>query len=627
MRLLPTTLARQLTRPFAPLVLLPAVLGLCACGGQGSGDDTGSTATTGPTGTTGTTGTTTSTPWHLDLDPNCSPFAMADDCLTPWPNLTTMVDDSTSETGLRLNYSLEMFHSPDGELPVDPAIFNGFDGVSPISPVLINLGRDVDDALLHGPGDEEASLASDSAMALVRVSDGSRVPLLVEMDQSNRDLDYDGRWALILRPVAPLEPGERYVVALTTDLVDTDGAPFTSPDAFVALRDGLTTDDDRVEGMRDRYEQVLFPALSTAGLSRQDLLVAWEYQVASREQILGPITGMRDQALATIAKTGMDYTVDDIITDPNDDVSLVVTGTFAPPSFLSDQELVYSDDNYSAIQQKVRASYDYTMVIPSGLSADQSVPLVVIGHGIFGSGRDYIYSGSPAPLFQYMAQQAGVVLVATDWIGLSSGDLDLIIKEVVPDISRIRIITDRLAQHRADRAGTQRPPVPRFSRSHPRATPARPRPIVLLRRQPGRHPGHQPDRSGRRDQPLIPGGARSGLGQYDAALCSLRRDRHPDGSALPRSPHPARVHQRLAVLVRRQRPGQPGSADPRARDADRARPRSDRGLRGPQPGHRDPGSDRRCQPLGDRHRPNLRRRHRQRTAERRRGPDPDPAAG
>ncbi len=49
-------------------------------------------------------------------------------------------------------------------------------------------------------------------------------------------------------------------------------------------------------------------------------------------------------------------------------------------------------------------------------------------------------------MFHPLVQDAGVVLVATDWIGLSSGDLDLIITEVIQDLNRISIVTDRLQQ-------------------------------------------------------------------------------------------------------------------------------------------------------------------------------------
>ncbi|RME20620.1 MAG: hypothetical protein D6798_20075 [Deltaproteobacteria bacterium] len=384
--------------------------------------------------------------WHLDLDPDCSPFAMADDCLTPWPNMERMAADPSSETGLRLSYDTSMFWSPDGELPLDPSIVNLFDGVSPTQPAIVNLGRDVAPDLLSGLGDDAQSLADDAAIALVRVATGERVPLLTEMDRSNRELGYDGRYALIIRPTTPLEPGERYVVALTDDLVDVDGQPFDSPDAFTALRDDIATDDARVEDLRDRYDNTLFPALEQAGLPREHLLLAWEYQVASEAQILGPITSMRDQALADIEEGGVPFTVDLVEQAPNDRVAFLVEGEFQPPSFLVDNELAYADDAYSAVLQSDRQSFEYTMIVPAGLAPGEPVPLVVMGHGLFGQGRDYLTSGGVGEVVQEMAVQAGAVVIATDWIGLSGGDLDLILEEVVPDIARIRIVTDRLAQ-------------------------------------------------------------------------------------------------------------------------------------------------------------------------------------
>jgi len=416
--------------------MLALLLALLACtpkpadSGAGASDDTA--AATDPV--------------DLGLDPACSPFAMADDCLTPWPNMNTTAEDPGSSTGLRLNYSLDMFRSPDGELPLDPGILNPFDGVSAISPVLLNLGRDVDPAQLAGHGDEAQSLEWDYPLALVQVSTGQRVPLLTEMDEGNRDKDYPGRWALILRPLQPLEPGERYVVGVTTALRDADGAPFDPPPAFLALRDGVPTTDERVEGMRTRYEDTLFPALETAGLRREDLLVAWEYQVASRDQALGPILSMKEQAQADMDANGIPFTVDSVEVDPNDQVAFIVEGTFQPPTFLIDNTLVMSDDNYSAVLQSDRPSYPFTLVVPKGLPTDASVPLVVMGHGIFGSGHDYTTGGGVGAIVQDMAWQAGVVVVATDWIGLSNGDLDLILTEVVPDIARVRVVTDRLAQ-------------------------------------------------------------------------------------------------------------------------------------------------------------------------------------
>ncbi|MCB9779579.1 MAG: hypothetical protein H6742_13530 [Alphaproteobacteria bacterium] len=385
---------------------------------------------------------------ELSLDPDCSPFNVGGDCLTPWPSTFHMAPDGASETGLRLDYSVEMLASPDGPLPVDPGMFNRYDGISVTSPLLVLLGRDVDDAFLFGLEDAGASLAADADVVLMDSETGARVPLMVELDMNNRDdADYTGRHALILRPVAPMTPGRRYVAALTTDLRDVDGAAFDVSPAFQALVEGARTTDRRLEAARDRYDDVLFPTLEAAGYPRQDLLVAFEVQVASDAQSLGPILSMKEAAAAALAEASPAYTLDSVQVDPDDDVALIVQGTFRPPSFLDDNELRYADDAYSVeLSPDEWPAYPFTMVVPKGLPEGEPVPLVVMGHGIFGSGSSWLTGGGVGQITQAMAAQAGVVLIATDWIGLSSGDLSLIIAEVVPDLGRVRIVTDRLAQ-------------------------------------------------------------------------------------------------------------------------------------------------------------------------------------
>ena len=209
---------------------------------------TGSDGTDGADGSDGTDGTD---PVELGLDPACSPFNAAGDCLTPWPSVFHMAEDPDSETGLRLDYGLDMLTGPGDELPVDPGMFNRYDGVSVTSPLLMLLGRDVHPDQLFGLDQEGASLAEPSPYVLLHSETGERVPLHVEMDQNNRsDATYEGRHALILRPMTPLEPGAVYTAAISTALTDTDGAPFAASPGFEALRDGVITTDDRIEGVR-----------------------------------------------------------------------------------------------------------------------------------------------------------------------------------------------------------------------------------------------------------------------------------------------------------------------------------------------------------------------------------------
>ena len=415
-----------------------------------SGDDTGgSDGTDGSDGGDGTDGgdgdDTGTAPWDITRVAGCNPLNLAGDCLTPFPSMWSFAAAADSPTGVVLAIDRDDFVSPDGPLPVDPAIFDGADGVSPTMPVLVNLGVDVDPAHLWGHGEAAASMAEDAPIALVHLGTGARVPLLTEMDQNNRTDEHAGRHALILRPVVPLEPGARYGVALTSGLTDADGGALPVPEAFVALRDGIPTSDAEVEAMRPAHE-ALFAALEGAGYPREALILAWELPVASTEQLVGPVRSMRAAAGADIAENGLSYTVDSVSLDPDANTGWIVEGRFSPPSFLTDDNELVMDGTAAVLQEGTRPTYPYTLVIPAVAKTRGELPLLIFGHGLFGTGRATLTSGEGGARIRRLADEFGAVVVATDWIGLSGGDLDLIISEVVPDISRISVVTDRLAQ-------------------------------------------------------------------------------------------------------------------------------------------------------------------------------------
>lgn len=381
---------------------------------------------------------------RLDWDPDCNPMAMAGDCLLPLPSRHWMVEDPASPTGLRFDYRDDTFQSPDGPLPIQISRFNSLDGAPPTAPILLNLGRDVHINALWGLDEAEASMSADAPLALIHLDTGARVPLLTEMDQNNRDLAggaYTGRHALILRPLAPMQPGGRYAVLVSDDLRDSENQPFSSPPVFAALRDNVLTDDDTIEGMRPRYEDI-FAAAEAAGYPRERLLLAWDLQVASEEQVLGPILSMRELTLAS-AEAGIPYAITSVEYDVDADTHMRVRGTFHPPNFLDPESNLVLTENAASLQTD-RPAYPFTMLIPAGLTGP--APLVVFGHGIFGSGDSYLSGWIGQDVIAPLARQSQAVIVATDWIGLSEADFDLIRDEVIPDLSRINLITDRLAQ-------------------------------------------------------------------------------------------------------------------------------------------------------------------------------------
>ncbi len=387
----------------------------------------------------------TAEPWAIEWDEACNPLSTADDCFLPFPSLYYTVEADTP-TGLRLDYEIEDFHSPDGPLPVDPAMFDWADGASPVSPILVSFGVDIDPAFLSGWGAQEATVQPGAPIALIHAETGVAVPLLTEMDQNNRaDSSYDARHPLILRPQAPLELGARYLALLTRDITDTDGMSLDSPDVFVALRDGIITDDVTVEGMRPHFEG-LFEVAEEAGWAREELLLAWDFQVASSESVLGPIRSMRSQAFERIRAEGIDFTIDSVEVAPNDNVAWLVKGRFTAPGFLTDDNSLERDAEGGIVLQETGVEADFTMVIPPQGETEGDLPLVVIGHGLFGTGEWMLDSGTAEGLTQPLAAELGAVLIATNWIGLSGGDIQLIISEVLTDMSRITVVTDRLVQ-------------------------------------------------------------------------------------------------------------------------------------------------------------------------------------
>ncbi|MFM2247869.1 MAG: hypothetical protein RL071_3944, partial [Pseudomonadota bacterium] len=381
----------------------------------------------------------------IEWDEACNPLNLAGDCLLPWPSDMLTVADASSETGRRYALTATDFVSPDGPLPADPSRWDYADGASPTSPILVHFGVDVDPAQLSTLAVAEAgSPALTDPIVLLRLSDGAPVRILTEMDQNARDSGHEGRHALIIRPLEPLAFGERYAVALREDLRGADGAALPRSAPFDAWRDGVITDSDALEALRPEVDALL-GALEGFGLPRAELRLAWAFTVKSEAGGTGLQRDMRAQAYAQIADDGVPYVIDAVVVDPSADVAALVRGRFQPPLFLNADNNIELD-GYGAVLQSDPVDFPFTLVVPAVARERRGLPLAIIGHGIFGRGDEMLSGWIGEGVTWPLSNELGAVLLATDWIGLSGGDLDLIIDEVVPDLGRINLVTDRLAQ-------------------------------------------------------------------------------------------------------------------------------------------------------------------------------------
>lgn len=386
---------------------------------------------------------TTAAPIEVATVPGCNILSPSDSCLLPFPSRWNESADDTSPTGVRWSLDPQDLPLRGGETPLDAAPFNAADGASPVVPILVHFGFDLDLSNAPGLTSVPSSVEGDPPIALFNMDTGQRIRFFAEMD-ANVESGYEGRYALILRPMEPMEMGSRTVVVIRDDVLKKDGSPITPPPAFAALRDGQITTNQEIEDVRPAYEEI-FTFLGEHGYARERTVLAWDFHVASEEYLLGSVLSMRETVFDIVGKGELQYTITKVEDNPNENTLRIVEGDFEVPTYLKEDDTFEYDAQHHPILQAQNRMYPYTMVIPKK-AAGGPLPLVVIGHGIFGEGRAFLTGDGDGQALQKLAQDFGAVLVATDWIGLSGPDLNQIADEVTQNLDRVSIITDKLQQ-------------------------------------------------------------------------------------------------------------------------------------------------------------------------------------
>lgn len=425
-------------------------------------------------------------------DPDCE-ILNAMECALPYPS-SRFLSRANTPTGVRLAIPQVALPTVNGPpIPVD--MLNELDGFSPTVQILMGFPEGVDlvasglsrllPPCLGAPGEDpecipdtdtpwegvrsydDRSLDPEHPTVLLRWSrddggdgdkdgdkdkdrdrggrsGGERVLHWTEPDGR---LIFPDRQAFILRPAESLIPGERYIVAVRR-LVARDGTEIEAEAPFAALRDRRPTDIPQLRERRGRFEKI-FRELRRAGIDRKDLVLAFDFTVQSEHQLTHQMLTMRDTAFEWLAKQEQPtFQVAGVrdrgdCSDPSQIVWKEVDGTFQSPLFLEEaptpdnvpQHSVDGNDR-PVMNGTMDAPFDIS--IPCLLHPDNGDPsaevyTILLGHGIFGTGRGMVrgiptgfggaldaYDGSPAPGGgTRTTRRWNYIAGATNWTGWS----------------------------------------------------------------------------------------------------------------------------------------------------------------------------------------------------------------
>jgi hypothetical protein len=416
-------------------------------GGGGGGTAGGGGGTTGGGATGGATAT------EGGGAGRCDDFDVAV-CLQPWPNDYFTRADSTTSTGRRLDLQLLNMPKNVDEKPIDPTDMNRADGFSPGNSIVTKvpgLGTQaaLDSAGVVGIKTLDAYDDPGQPIVVIDAQTGERHPVWAEIDSNpvdGSDNPDEPNRNVIIRPSRNFLDGHRYIVALRR-LRNDAGDPVAPAEAFRVFRDKVTqpAQPAHVEARRPHME-ALFATLADAGVPRDDLYLAWDFTVATTQNLLlDRMLKIRDHAFGLRGDTNLadlkvqgtspefsvTETEDFAAPDP---IARTVRGTVTVPCylFLNPQPqapgapncgpgatfFIPPGSNQPLIQPAVGTPAGITLAkfvchIPRTALTTPS-RLVMYGHGLFGS-RNEAGSGAQRAL----ASEHNFTVCATDWVGMS----------------------------------------------------------------------------------------------------------------------------------------------------------------------------------------------------------------
>jgi hypothetical protein len=213
---------------------------------------------------------------------------------------------------------------------------------------------------------------------------------------------------------------------------------------------------------RDLYTDI-FDRLSKAGVPKDDLQIAWDFTVASDQNLTGTMIAMRDAAYSVVGQDGPSYTITEVTDSPGPHLARRIRGMVTVPLYVDQPDPgchINRDANGMPVQNGT-ADFPFTVIIPKSATIAGGTPGAPLqnGHGLLGDHEEGMSSWLPV-----LADTKHYVPFAVDWIGLSEGDMNFVGLNVLGDMTKFSSVADRLQQGLVNALVTMRMMKGRFAR-------------------------------------------------------------------------------------------------------------------------------------------------------------------
>ena len=374
----------------------------------------------------------------------CNPIAQEWSCFYPYPTDLFFVADDALPSGYRVTVTPEAQPEHIDGGPAEALRENDLDGASVFPMLEVLLPTSVDTQGLAGHADPASDQPTPKSPTLL--IDTVTGALIGHFAETKPDPSLGDGPLLAIRPLSPLEPSRRYVVALQELTRAEDGLPLEAPEAFAALRDGVSDN----EAMQRYYDKRVFAPLEAQGIDRGATQLAWAFTTGSDALRTGRLLSIRDQLDAHFKTHTPAVTITEVIEEEGSHIARRVHGTFEVPSFVTDADpgarLILDEAGLPVMG----APFDVPFVayIPrsviDGLESDGPGRLLQFGHGFFGS------MGETGGYTAGFAAEHGFVVIAVDWWGMSDADRVTLIEAISGPIHEATRFIERTHQGMAN---------------------------------------------------------------------------------------------------------------------------------------------------------------------------------